>query len=122
MVIQTSPSSPLAGPSRVDDAVPHTSAQRPGTYTSTRRLIASFFLTFAVATGVMARLHALFPTHTSDIAQTLPPGDVRRRTRPPPKFLKVRILTWNMHESVPKVRCHVIYLFTLSLLVTSGRP
>ncbi|CAL1715956.1 unnamed protein product [Somion occarium] len=63
--------------------------------------------------GVMARLHALFPSSPAPGADSPPPlpprpmqsgltSPRRKKERPPPKFIKVRILTWNMHESLPK--------------------
>ncbi|KAJ8462988.1 hypothetical protein ONZ51_g10550 [Trametes cubensis] len=56
-------------------------------------------------TNVLARLQALFPSHPQ--SNTLPPSADAPATLPspapePPKFLKVRILTWNMHDSLPK--------------------
>ncbi|KAK0470028.1 inositol polyphosphate phosphatase [Desarmillaria tabescens] len=58
---------------------------------------------------VLARLHGLFPhsapassdstVHDRQIPQ-MPP--TAKSTVPSPKFLKIRILTWNMHDSVPK--------------------
>ncbi|KAJ3556613.1 hypothetical protein NM688_g1926 [Phlebia brevispora] len=81
MGMQTTPPSPYAGPSRTDDTASHSSAQRA---------------------GVMARLHALFPTHGESSADAGQGNVARRRLRSQPKFLKVRILTWNMHDSLPK--------------------
>lgn len=53
--------------------------------------------------GPFSRFHSLFPSSSS-----LPPsGESSRMTvaqGPPPKALKTRIITWNMHESLPKVR------------------
>lgn len=49
------------------------------------------------------RFHALFPSTQN------PPDSAtssRRRESLPPKFLKVRIVTWNMHDSLPKVRIY----------------
>ncbi|KAK0449959.1 inositol polyphosphate phosphatase [Armillaria borealis] len=58
---------------------------------------------------VLARLHGLFPhsappssdstLHDRHIPQ-MPP--TAKPTAPSPRFLKIRILTWNMHDSVPK--------------------
>lgn len=67
--------------------------------------------------SVLTRLQGLFPNSTNDTI-TPRPGDLTQHdkavlpTLPPPvtraptidpKFLKVRILTWNMHDSLPKV-------------------
>ncbi|KAF9466458.1 Endonuclease/exonuclease/phosphatase [Collybia nuda] len=56
--------------------------------------------------NVFARLQGLFPTTPSQAGPTNLPRSVQREgTLPPPaapKVLKVRILTWNMHDSVPK--------------------
>ncbi|KAI0346200.1 DNase I-like protein [Trametopsis cervina] len=56
--------------------------------------------------GVMARLHGLFPTGSHDTQQQLDAAKVssprRQHLRSPPKYLKIRMLTWNMHDSVPK--------------------
>lgn len=54
---------------------------------------------------VLARLQALFPSSGSAPSS---PGGVhhvsdRSATHPPPHFLKIRIVTWNMHDSLPKV-------------------
>lgn len=64
--------------------------------------------------GVMTRLHALFPSHEhhEDGAHSpavQPGGHRRRKSRPAPKFIKVRMLTWNMHDSLPKVRMNCVY-------------
>ncbi|KAA1467365.1 DNase I-like protein [Dentipellis sp. KUC8613] len=54
--------------------------------------------------NVLSRLQALLPSPSSP----LPPHTLSLDTTnapvipPPPKFLKVRIMTWNMHESLPK--------------------
>jgi len=67
--------------------------------------------------SVLTRLQGLFPNSTNDtttphpadstqhdkaISSTLSPPVTRAPTIDP-KFLKVRILTWNMHDSLPKV-------------------
>ena len=62
-----------------------------------------------LANAFARRLHALFPS-----AQSSPSSAVindhttssRRRESLPSKFLKVRIVTWNMHDSLPKVGTH----------------
>ncbi|KAI0029113.1 hypothetical protein K488DRAFT_89071 [Vararia minispora EC-137] len=59
--------------------------------------------------NVFSRLHALFPPLSqSAIPSPSPsiesPSSFSGLPPPPPKALKVRILTWNMHESLPKVR------------------
>ncbi|KAF8150564.1 Endonuclease/exonuclease/phosphatase [Crassisporium funariophilum] len=66
---------------------------------------------------VLARLHGLFPHSPQTPVYTTPtrPGDSsapHEKAMPPPssrkppvitpKFLKIRILTWNMHDSLPK--------------------
>ncbi|TDL25516.1 DNase I-like protein [Rickenella mellea] len=65
-------------------------------------------------TGVFAHLHSLLqpsPNRKSHVARPLstppPPRPAMSetptpKTRPPSRFLKVRIITWNMHDSVPK--------------------
>ncbi|KAI0671976.1 hypothetical protein C8Q78DRAFT_1078711 [Trametes maxima] len=55
-------------------------------------------------TNVLARLQALFPsphpqTNTSPADQQ---PLVNSPLPDPPKFIKVRVLTWNMHDSLPK--------------------
>ncbi|KAI0701222.1 hypothetical protein BC835DRAFT_1411617 [Cytidiella melzeri] len=55
----------------------------------------------------MARLHGLFPTNNHDSqAETETGKDSSsqrvHKIKPPPKYLKIRMLTWNMHDSVPK--------------------
>ncbi|KAI0636171.1 hypothetical protein C8Q77DRAFT_1155884 [Trametes polyzona] len=55
--------------------------------------------------NVLARLQALFPSQHPQSAP-LPAHDAPTPAPPPPpeppKFIKVRILTWNMHDSLPK--------------------
>ncbi|KAJ7726045.1 inositol polyphosphate phosphatase [Mycena maculata] len=53
---------------------------------------------------VLARLQGLFPTSPTTGVQPVPESPVspRRSSIAAPKFLKVRIVTWNMHDSVPK--------------------
>ena len=63
--------------------------------------------------NVFSRLQALFPASPS-LSSPLPPRTPSLGTDasnkhahaipPPAKSLKVRIITWNMHESLPKVR------------------
>ncbi|KAI0350062.1 DNase I-like protein [Trametes cingulata] len=57
--------------------------------------------------NVLARLQALFPSapHPPPQPNTLPadsPLSLQPPPPEPPKFIKVRILTWNMHDSLPK--------------------
>ncbi|KAF8556183.1 DNase I-like protein [Imleria badia] len=58
---------------------------------------------------VFARLQSLFPTSPGTAASpSFPQNDVAfpppklQSSRKHPKFLKIRILTWNMHDSLPK--------------------
>ncbi|KAH8094443.1 DNase I-like protein [Cristinia sonorae] len=59
-------------------------------------------------TGVMSRLHALFPTSSPSVSQessTVSTMTTVEATQPPaemPKFIKIRMLTWNMYDSLPK--------------------
>ncbi|KAJ4479976.1 inositol polyphosphate phosphatase [Lentinula aciculospora] len=58
--------------------------------------------------SVISRLQGLFPASPNVLSGIPPPANDDTALRPPqisttaPKFLKVRILTWNMHDSVPK--------------------
>ena len=61
--------------------------------------------------NVFARLQSLFPAPHSQSALPSPvagtvesPSSMQGLPPPPPKAVKVRIITWNMHESLPKVR------------------
>ena len=80
----------------------------------TDQVISSFLSSVHIlrlVSGVMARLHALFPsTPTHEDPPPLPPKSMdTRKARPAPKSINVRILTWNMHESLPKVcKLHVL--------------
>lgn len=64
--------------------------------------------------NVRGRLQALFPTgHTNAGNETsptpAPPVLVRAKaSHQEPKFLKVRIITWNMQTSLPKVRSQIL--------------
>ena len=64
---------------------------------------------FPVHTNVLARLQALFPSapHSQPNSSPLSPEPVQVPPpvppKPPPKFIKLRLLTWNMHDSLPKV-------------------
>ena len=73
--------------------------------------------------NVFARLHALFPNNiqaSANIPQpintTIPqedPGLLSTSPKDIPNkasFLKVRVLTWNMHDSLPKV-CRICLAF-----------
>ncbi|KAH7912033.1 Endonuclease/exonuclease/phosphatase [Hygrophoropsis aurantiaca] len=58
---------------------------------------------------VLSRLQALFPASPSsstfpNLQQDEAIGTASRPqlTKKPPKFLKIRVVTWNMHDSVPK--------------------
>jgi hypothetical protein len=57
---------------------------------------------------VLARLQGLFPTSPTSMQQSVPAmpesPQVQSPRRSTPKSLKIRIHTWNMHDSVPKVR------------------
>ena len=64
-----------------------------------------------LANAFARRLHSLFPStqnHPASAALNDSATSPRRRESLPPKFLKVRIVTWNMHDSLPKVRIHLI--------------
>ncbi|KAI0784455.1 hypothetical protein C8Q75DRAFT_778933 [Abortiporus biennis] len=54
----------------------------------------------------MARLHALFPspsgTTDSQSPYTAQPSEAMSQRKKQRNFIKVRILTWNMHDSIPK--------------------
>ncbi|TFK80301.1 DNase I-like protein [Polyporus arcularius HHB13444] len=56
--------------------------------------------------NVFARLQALFPSapHAHPSPQPVEPSPVPPPLppKPLPKFIKIRILTWNMHDSLPK--------------------
>ncbi|KAF9223546.1 DNase I-like protein [Gyrodon lividus] len=58
---------------------------------------------------VFSRLHSLFPPSSGTAASPTPPQNVvafpsprLQSPRVPPKFMKIRILTWNMHDSLPR--------------------
>ena len=80
-------------------------APRSGSSEPLCMMVASTVLTVTVGYGnVAARLHALFPgpaltspKQTQHIATPISPAPPSR------PFLKVRIVTWNMHESLPRV-------------------
>jgi hypothetical protein len=62
-----------------------------------------------LANAFARRLHALFPSAQSSPSSAIINGHAtssRRRESLLPKFLKVRIVTWNMHDSLPKVSIH----------------
>lgn len=76
-------------------------------------------------TGVISRLHALFPTShelhgDADSAKPVPHSQRARRSRPPSRCLKMRMLTWNMHDSLPKVSFYGASL-SFSLTHTSSQ-
>ncbi|KAH9848408.1 DNase I-like protein [Lenzites betulinus] len=55
--------------------------------------------------NVLARLQALFPSQHPQPSTVLAPDASAPSPPPPPlppKFIKLRILTWNMHDSIPK--------------------
>ncbi|KAE9401461.1 DNase I-like protein [Gymnopus androsaceus JB14] len=60
--------------------------------------------------SVISRLQGLFPTSPNPLSGGLPSSAndsdsiqrMAQSARLSPKFLKIRILTWNMHDSVPK--------------------
>jgi hypothetical protein len=59
-----------------------------------------------LANAFARRLHALFPSTQGSSASAIPNDSApssQRRESLPPRFLKVRIVTWNMHDSLPKV-------------------
>ena len=93
------------------EEVPQTAPQRPGKY---QRYDAVRFL-INLSLGVIARLHGLFPTNThevdGDAGKTY--GQRTQRSKPASKYLKIRIITWNMHDSVPKVSCLCVSWRTL---------
>ncbi|KIK25064.1 hypothetical protein PISMIDRAFT_362999 [Pisolithus microcarpus 441] len=58
---------------------------------------------------ILSRLQALFPAQQGTVTTTNPsqnpvsfPAARLPSPRMPSKFIKVRILTWNMHDSLPK--------------------
>lgn len=53
--------------------------------------------------GVIARLQALFPP-----SPTVSHDAVALPSPSSPDFIKIRIITWNMHDSLPKVRLKVM--------------
>lgn len=64
-----------------------------------------------LANAFARRLHALFPSTHSPSVSAIPNDSTpssQRRESLPPRFLKVRIVTWNMHDSLPKVRSYPI--------------
>ncbi|QRV74734.1 phosphoglycerate mutase family protein [Ceratobasidium sp. AG-Ba] len=54
-------------------------------------------------TGVLSRLHALFPRHGSSV-NSPPPVDEPQQPREAPyeHSLKIRIISWNMNDTLPK--------------------
>ncbi|KAI0090185.1 Endonuclease/exonuclease/phosphatase [Irpex rosettiformis] len=56
--------------------------------------------------GVIARLHGLFPAnhHELQVEGDAGKGSNQRahKDKPPSKYIKIRMITWNMHDSVPK--------------------
>ncbi|KIM39710.1 hypothetical protein M413DRAFT_179987 [Hebeloma cylindrosporum] len=91
----------------------HTSGlpkRQPGTSFVHNQFATSYSPFAAHQPSVLTRLQGLLPNSANDT--TIPrPGDSTQHDksilpRAPtidPKFLKVRILTWNMHDSLPKV-------------------
>jgi hypothetical protein len=73
----------------------------------------------AAQQNVFARLQALFPNAPS--SPTLQDRAASYPVVPAAKVLKVRIVTWNMHDSVPKV-CAQRVLRTKRLTNHQGRP
>jgi hypothetical protein len=65
---------------------------------------------------VFARLQALFPGSGGAVSDK---NVLPMPSQPSPVFLKVRIVTWNMHDAVPKVR-RSIYIHIHRRLKNSG--
>lgn len=78
--------------------------------------------------SVISRLQGLFPTSpnalpTGGLPSSANDSDSIMRMAQSarlPKFLKVRILTWNMHDSVPKVGQLAISRFAKALIIAGG--
>lgn len=66
------------------------------------------------AGGVFARLQGLFPPSLSpsgsqSVSTPIPsPRAVTYPSVSNPQFIKTRIITWNMHDSLPKVRYNML--------------
>ncbi|PVG04227.1 DNase I-like protein [Serendipita vermifera] len=56
----------------------------------------------AAQTSVFARLQAHFLPHVSSPPPTTSPAPVETNYPPPPKYIKIRIMTWNMNGTLPK--------------------
>lgn len=59
---------------------------------------------------MFARLHALFPRHAQTLSESPPvekPNDEKKEA-PYDHALKVRIISWNMNDTLPKVSCAVL--------------
>lgn len=67
---------------------------------------------------MLARLHSFLPSakftksamdlqtqQATSQSSVIPETSVPKPTQPAPRPLKVRIVTWNMHDTLPKVRC-----------------
>ncbi|KAF8484379.1 hypothetical protein JB92DRAFT_3028984 [Gautieria morchelliformis] len=78
--------------------------------------------------GVIARLQALFPPSLSSSPSiptpTIPPSAVTSPSASNPEFIKTRIITWNMHDSLPKGNLEELLgsvpLFTPRSMVDDG--
>src|SRR6266404_4361793 len=96
----------LATPEQQQPSTSEAGPSRPGAFSvSCIRSNLCWLTSLRYLTALFTRLHALLPqgphsTHTSshDGNSSLPTAQPRQ-----PTFLKVRIVTWNMHESLPKV-------------------
>lgn len=53
-------------------------------------------------TGFIARLHAFLPPNFTSSSNIQSVPEVLKP--PQPNYLKIRIITWNMHDSLPKAR------------------
>ncbi|CAG8767190.1 12155_t:CDS:2, partial [Acaulospora colombiana] len=57
---------------------------------------------FLAQTSVFARFQAHFLPHVSSPPPTTSPAPVETIHPPPPKYIKIRIITWNMNGTLPK--------------------
>ena len=97
---------------------------RPGLSSIQKHLCTNYSSPFLPAQPqtVFARLQALFPASPAAATSTNAPQEESSPVKKPPNFIKVHIVTWNMHDSLPKVRIDGLREAFLEPDLDTGRP